>query len=154
MITQVTYERLFNLGNYESERISATATVESADIEGAYDEARTAVETEHNRNALVRAGLAPAEYIPPASYEAPPASEAQRKFIATLQDKIGWSSEQFAVYAGEQGYYIDRLTKSDASALIDGMQKLAREEGIVGWAQRVVTPAEKPGTVGSVGIPF
>lgn len=122
MITQVTYERLFNLGNYESERISATATVESADIEGAYDEARTAVETEHERNTLARAGLAPAEYIPPASYAPSPASDKQRGYIASLLGRCGWAKEQIAAYEQTHGVSLLDMNKDQASALIDVLQ--------------------------------
>jgi hypothetical protein len=46
-ITQVTYERVFNLGNYENHRISATATVENDDHVAAFAMARSAVEAQH-----------------------------------------------------------------------------------------------------------
>jgi len=137
-IIQVTYERLYNIGSYESLRLSAVASVDGGDVDAAWGEARAQVERECTLFLSDRQTTPPPA---PASYVAPPASEAQRKFIATLQDKIGWSSEQLAVYVGEHDLDLATLTKSDASALIDGMQKLAREEGIVSWAQRVVTPA-------------
>ena len=44
MITQVTVERLYNLGNYENIRLAATATVEEGQVEAAFAEARVAVE--------------------------------------------------------------------------------------------------------------
>jgi hypothetical protein len=47
-VTTVTYARLWNLGNYENERLEATATVES-DAATAFAEARGAVEAEHAR---------------------------------------------------------------------------------------------------------
>jgi hypothetical protein len=46
-ITQVIYERVFNLGNYENHRISATATVENGDHVAAFALARSAVEAQH-----------------------------------------------------------------------------------------------------------
>lgn len=47
-VITVTYERLYNLGNYENERLVAVVTVES-DATTAFAEARGAVEAEHAR---------------------------------------------------------------------------------------------------------
>lgn len=47
MITQVTVERLYNLGNYENIRLAATATVEDGQTEAAFAEARAAVEAHY-----------------------------------------------------------------------------------------------------------
>ena len=47
MITQVTVERLYNLGNYENIRLAATATVEEGQTEAAFAEARAAVEAHY-----------------------------------------------------------------------------------------------------------
>lgn len=57
-----------------------------------------------------------------------PASDKQRNFIAKLQGDLGWSSEQLAVYAGEQGTDLVSLTKSQASTFIDGLKKLTEEQ--------------------------
>jgi hypothetical protein len=46
MITTVTYARLFNLGNYENERLEVTATVENGDVSAAFLECHTAVVAE------------------------------------------------------------------------------------------------------------
>jgi hypothetical protein len=43
MITTVTYARLFNLGNYENERLEVTFTVENGDVSAAFLECHTAV---------------------------------------------------------------------------------------------------------------
>lgn len=58
-----------------------------------------------------------------------PASDKQRNFIATLQDTLGWSSEQLATYAQEQGADLVTLNKGQASTFIDGLKKLADERG-------------------------
>ncbi len=151
MITQVTYERLFNLGNYESERISATATVESADIESAYDEARTAVMDEFMRNTQARTTTQPER--PPAEYAPLRASEKQIAFIRSLAADLDWTDEQLDTFAGGEG--LGMLTTTDASALIGLLKKETREERIIDWSKRVSgAPAEKPGIVGSADIPF
>lgn len=43
MITQVTYARLYNAGNYENVRFEAQATVENDDTAAAYADASAAV---------------------------------------------------------------------------------------------------------------
>lgn len=56
-----------------------------------------------------------------------PASDKQRNYIATLQDQIGWTSEQIASYAEEQNVDLVTMTKGQASVFIDGLKKLAEE---------------------------
>lgn len=54
-----------------------------------------------------------------------PASEKQRNYLGTLQDNLGWTSEQLAAHAAEQGIDLVSLTKGQASSFIDGLKKLA-----------------------------
>lgn len=148
-IYQVTYERLFNLGNYESERISAVALVENDDVEGAYAEAKAAVESARTvKNSPPSNGAG-------ATYD-PPASDKQRAYIQTLQDKAGWSSEDLLRYASEQQIDLAELTKADASKIIDHLQKEARQEQIVEkWAKPMVTANNKqPVTEAAEDLPF
>lgn len=56
-----------------------------------------------------------------------PASDKQRYFITTLQDNLGWSSEQLTGYASDHGVDLVTLTKGQASTFIDGLKKLAEE---------------------------
>ena len=58
----------------------------------------------------------------------PPASDKQRRFIAGLQDDLGWHSEYMAVFAKEHKIDLVALSKADASYLIEQMQRL-RDEG-------------------------
>jgi hypothetical protein len=122
MITQFTYERVFNLGNYESERIGAVATVEGGDVVAAYQEARDAVYASRTSPA---APPAQAEFVPQ------PASDKQRAFIASLQDQMGWISEQLSAYAEEQGVDLVAMTRREASSFIDGLKQLAEEQGTI-----------------------
>jgi hypothetical protein len=46
MVTRVIYARLFNLGNYENERLEVEVVVESGDYVAAFDEARATVEAQ------------------------------------------------------------------------------------------------------------
>lgn len=146
MITQITYERLFNLGSYESERISATCSVEDGDVEAAYDTARDAVMAQHKQTIERLAAAPPAEPAPSggATYAEPPASDKQRAYIAALQDKIGWHSEQLATYASDQQIDLAAMTRSQASTFIDGLKALAEQR----------RPAVKPGVVEEVDLPF
>lgn len=153
-ITQITYERVFNLGSYESERISATATVDEGAIDRAYDEARLAVANEHARTLAAKQQVADTGG---ASYNEPPASDKQRAYIATLQEKAGWTSEDLLRYASEQSIDLAELTKTQASLIIDHLQKEARQEGIVtNWARPLVTGRkEQSATVAEEGdLPF
>lgn len=61
-----------------------------------------------------------------------PASDKQRNFIITLQDSLGWSSEQLAAYAQDQGMDLVTLNKGQASTFIDGLKKLADERNAYG----------------------
>ncbi len=65
----------------------------------------------------------------------PPASDKQRNFIAGLQDKLNWTSEQLAAYASEQRLDLALLTKSQASTMIEQLRALAEER---------VAPTESP----------
>lgn len=52
MITEIIYARLYNLGNYENERLEVKVTVEdtsAAALVGAWEDARQAVEQQHAR---------------------------------------------------------------------------------------------------------
>ena len=53
-----------------------------------------------------------------------PASDKQRQYIARLIDDLGWHSEQLAVYAHEAGIDLVRLTKPQASQLIDRLKSM------------------------------
>lgn len=58
MITKVVYARLYNLGNYENERLEVEVTVEdgsAAAVEGAWEDARNAVEAQRTRLQAQRA---------------------------------------------------------------------------------------------------
>ena len=46
-ITQITYERLYNLGNYNNERFVAVVVVEDGDYSAAFLEAKLAIELTH-----------------------------------------------------------------------------------------------------------
>lgn len=115
MITSVTYMRLYNLGNYENDRLYATAAVENGDVDAAFDEAIAAVEAQHAR--MTGAQAQPSE-------AAPPATDKQRNYMARLMDDLGWTSEQIAVYAQEQGVDLVSMTRGQASTFIDGLKKL------------------------------
>jgi hypothetical protein len=54
-----------------------------------------------------------------------PASDNQRNYIATLQSKLAWTSEQLATYAEEQSVDLVTMTKAQASTFIDGLKALA-----------------------------
>ena len=56
-----------------------------------------------------------------------PASDKQRNYIATLQEQLGWSSEQLAAYAQEQEIDLVSMTKGQASAFIDGLKALGEQ---------------------------
>lgn len=70
-----------------------------------------------------------------------PASDKQRNYIATLQDQIGWTSEQIASYAEEQNVDLVTMTKGQASVFIDGLKKLAEERPGYGDGARSKAPA-------------
>lgn len=116
MITTVTYARLWNLGNYENERLEVTVAVEESDVTAAFITAIAAVESEHIR--LLSERQRPAERLPV------PASDKQRNYIGVLQDELGWTSEQLAAYAQEQRVDLVAMTTDQASRLINGMKRL------------------------------
>lgn len=90
---------------------------------------------------LARGGRRPLIDEPPPS---PPASDKQRSFIAALQDRLRWTSEQMEAYNTEQGISLIGMTKAQASVLIDSLQKLVREEGIIeNFARPIVTPGNR-----------
>lgn len=129
-IYQVSYERVYNLGSYESERISAVALVEDGNVDAAYAEAKAAVEAARTTKQQPAAGGA--------TYD-PPASDKQRAYITTLQEKASWSSEDLLRYASEQSIDLAELTKAQASSIIDHLQKESRQEQIVEkWAKPLV----------------
>jgi hypothetical protein len=119
VITSVTYARLYNLGNYENEKLEVTVSVEDNDATAAFLTARGVVEDEYQR--ILTARRAPAA---PTSAGPMPASDKQRSYLARLCDDLGWSSEQIAVYANEQGIDLVTLTSPQASKLIGDLKRL------------------------------
>lgn len=154
-ILQVTYARVYNLGNYESLRLEAVALVVDDATGAAWEEARAAVEAEYAISQQARVQAAPQPNAG-ATYD-PPATDNQRRYIATLQDKLAWDSEQLAVYASEQGVDLVAMTKAQASGFIDGLKRLAeqttKEEGIIRWSERVIGKKSAPAD-DSADIPF
>ncbi len=122
MITSVTYARLYNLGNYENERIEVTASVENGDLIAAHQEAVSAVQRAYDD--LIESRRAPIAGPKPQQ----PATPKQRSYIARLSDDLGWHSEQLAVYAKEQNVDLVSMSLYDASVLIEGMKRLANQE--------------------------
>lgn len=119
-ILTLTYGRLYNLGNYENEKIEVTVSVDNNDVATARAAAVAAVETEHIQ--LLAERRRPSA---PAPASAPvPASDKQRNYIAALQDDLGWTSEQMAIYATEQGIDLAGMTTGQASTLINSMKRL------------------------------
>lgn len=57
----------------------------------------------------------------------PPASDKQRGFIAGLQDKLCWSSEQMAAWFAEHRIDPVAMSKAEASYAIEQLQALATE---------------------------
>lgn len=115
MITSVTYGRLYALPGFENFRLEVTVT-STDDADAAFDEAIAAVEAQRAR--MTGAQAQPSE-------AAPPATEKQRNYIARLMDDLGWTSEQFAVYAAEQQVDLVAMTRQQASTFIDELKKLA-----------------------------
>jgi hypothetical protein len=66
-----------------------------------------------------------------------PATMKQRNYIATLQDKLGWSNEQLAVFARERGVDLVDMTKPQVSTMIEEMKRLAD-------SPRPSRPADQP----------
>jgi len=140
MIQSITYARLYNLGNYENERIGVTVSVEDGDLIAAHQQAVAAVQQAYDdlietRRApiaavqqayddLIEARCAPIAGPKPQQ----PATSKQRSYIARLQDDLGWHSEQMAMYAKEQQIDLVSMSLYDASTLIEGMKRLANQE--------------------------
>jgi hypothetical protein len=61
MLTKLTYERLYNLGNYENERIGAEVALlgPDDDVEAAYALAVDAVNAEKRRRDIARGWIKP-----------------------------------------------------------------------------------------------
>lgn len=121
MIKTVTYARLYNLGNYENERIEVTVSVDDDDLIAAHQEAVSAVQRAYDD--LIESRRAP--IAGPKSQQL--ATPKQRNYIARLQDDLGWHSEQLAVYAREQNVDLVSMSLYDASVLIEGMKRMASE---------------------------
>lgn len=117
----LTYARLYNLGNYENEKIEITVSVDNDDVSAARALAVAAVEAEHALLLTERRG----EVITPRATPVP-ASDKQRQYIARLQDDMCWSSEQMAAYAREQGVDLVSMSVAQASTFIDGIKRLNR----------------------------
>jgi hypothetical protein len=73
-----------------------------------------------------------------------PASDNQRNYIATLQDKLTWNSEQLATYAEEHNVDLVTMTKGQASGFIDGLKKLAEERAQYSDSARAKSQAPRP----------
>ncbi len=56
-----------------------------------------------------------------------PASEKQREYIAQLQGRLDWSSENVRTYAQEHGIDMQYMKKGQASQFIDTLKKLAEQ---------------------------
>lgn len=123
MITHITYARLYNLGNYENEKLEVTVSVENGDVTAAFMTAQATIEDEHRRMTAERSMPAQQRLASPTL-----ASDKQRAYIAQLQDDLGWHSEQLAVYAAEQKVDLAAMTIDQASRLINGLKRLANQD--------------------------
>lgn len=74
-----------------------------------------------------------------------PASEKQRRLIASLQHDLGWNSDRLASYANEQGVDLVSMTKGQASAFIDELKRLSEERPLAGQVAPSVFQAAEPG---------
>jgi hypothetical protein len=117
----LTYARLYNLGNYENEKIEITVSVDNDDVSAARIVAVAAVEAEHVQMLAERRGDVNTPRTAPV-----PASDKQRQYIARLQDDMCWSSEQMAAYAREQSVDLVSMTVAQASTFIDGLKHLGQ----------------------------
>lgn len=91
MILQVTYQRVYRLGQYESERLEAVALVNEGDVQAAWDEAVAAVESEHARLTAERAATLNGNAMPKTAAEAE--SRFFRRYGATVGGN-GWRDVQ------------------------------------------------------------
>src|SRR5580765_3814280 len=88
MILQVTYQRVYRLGQYESERLEAVAAVEGGDVDAAWAEAVSTVENEY---ACLCAERQPKNGTPKT------APEAEHRFFKRYGETIGgedWATVQ------------------------------------------------------------
>lgn len=56
-----------------------------------------------------------------------PATQKQRNYIGTLQDQLGWSSEQMAQYAKEQRIDLVDMNMYEASQIINDLKRQLSE---------------------------
>jgi hypothetical protein len=89
-ITQITYSRLFNLGNYENERLDVVVQLDDDDSPiGCADEARIFVETQH------------------AAFEQARKDEAEREYQAQLAraeaERLKWQQRRAAELPNDDG---------------------------------------------------
>lgn len=82
MITRIIYARLFNLGNYENERLEVEVTVEHGDYAAAFTEARGAVDAQQ---AQFQAEREAAEQQRRAEWEAERKAERERRQAEAAQ---------------------------------------------------------------------
>lgn len=75
------------------------------------------------------------------AYTSPPASEKQRTYIAVLQEKLDWNSEQLAAYANEQSVDLVTLTQEQASAFIDSLKTLTEQRSPLPPIRQITTKA-------------
>lgn len=122
MVTSVSYARLYNLGNYENEKLEVTVHVEDGDVAAAFITAQATVENEHQRMVNDRRGPTYQQLPTPATLPAP-TSDKQRQYIARLMDDLGWNSEQIAAYTAEQNIDLVVLTSPQASKLISDLKR-------------------------------
>lgn len=89
MITQVTYQRVYRLGQFESERLEAVASIEGGDVDAAWAEAVSTVE--HEYACLCAARQPPESGVPKT------APEAEHRFFKRYGDTVGggnWADVQ------------------------------------------------------------
>lgn len=127
MITTVTYARLYNLGNYENEKLEVTVSVKDGDVTAARITAVATVESEHTRMVEERRAVKYQPLPTPITMPAP-ASQKQRAYIARLQDDLGWTSEELATCANEQKVDLVEMTLDQASRLINAMKQAQQRQ--------------------------
>jgi len=104
-----------------------------------YERQREAIE---KQVALAREGRG--QQPPTEASYTPSASDKQRAFISTLQDRLGWTSEEFGRFLEGHGVNVGSITRAQASMIIDLLQREVRQEGIIeNFAKPIVTPGNK-----------
>lgn len=78
-----------------------------------------------------------------ASYGDEP-SPAQRNFINSLQEQLGWKIEDLLRYASEQKIDLSSMTKAQASALINKLKQLATQETVLTNIEKSVAKQDIP----------